>query len=273
MKNHTILIILTSKFPLYTLFGYNKAVWLIFNERFVAGKAMEIYMQKIFKFFLTNWVWLCAIALAAAVAVLIFRWDSLSILLRLNILSFIAINAHEVEEYGWPGGGPIMANDIQRGKKLPFNKEAFPANAPIDRYPLNQFSTMWGNCLVVFTVYLFPMIWPDKIALGIMPMIFGILQLPVHGGMSIMIRSPYNPGLLSVILLHIPIGIYYLHYVIANELAVSSTWIIAIAYLLFVMIFVVALPTYKFFPNMDTKWPFTNAQVKCYERIKKTFIK
>lgn len=229
-------------------------------------------MKKIIQIFLTHWVWLCGFAGLSALAFLILKWASLSVLLRLNILSFIAINAHEVEEYGFPGGGPVMANAIQRGKKLPFNKEAFPADAPIDRYPLNQFSTMWGNCLVVFTVYVFPMIWTDNIALGIMPMIFGIMQLPVHGGMSLMIHSPYNPGLLSVIFLHVPVGIYYLYYVATNGLTGGSTWSIAIAYLIFVMVFVVALPTYKFLPNLNTKYPFTEKQVKAYDRTKK-FIK
>lgn len=226
-------------------------------------------MKKIIKIFLSNWVWLCALAGLSAIAYLILKWDSLNILLRINLISFIAINVHEVEEYGWPGGGPIMANIIQRGKKLPFNREAFPNDAPIDRYPLNQFSTMWGNCLVVFTCYLFPLIWPENIALSMMPVFMGMLQLLVHGGMGIVIRSPYNPGLFSVVCIHIPVGVYYIYYILKNNLATGTTWLIGILYLLFVMVFIVALPTYKFFPNMDTKYPFTENEVKRYERIKK----
>lgn len=230
-------------------------------------------MNKLFKAFLSNWVWLCGIAGVITGIVLFAKWDSLSILLRINLISFIAMNLHEVEEYGWPGGTPIMVNNLQRGNKLPFNKEAFPADAPVDRYPLNQLSAMWGNCLIVFTCYLFPIIWPEKIALSMMPIFMGMLQLFIHGGQAVSTRAPYNPGLFSVAAIQVPLGIYYIYYITTNNLTTGTTWAIGIAYLIFVMVFVVALPTYRFFPNLNSKYPFSEAEIKKYERIKKLMRK
>jgi hypothetical protein len=49
----------------------------------------------------------------------------------------------------------------------------------------------------------------------------------VHGVViNVKLKSLYNPGLASVIFLHWPIGIYYIHYVVPHHLATTRDFIL-----------------------------------------------
>ena len=167
-------------------------------------------------------------------------------MVRLQLMSFIAILVHQLEEYGWPGGEPAIMNVVLQRSDIP------------DHYPLNRFSAMFTNVVIAYTVYLLPVFFPNVIWLGLTPMFFGFSQFIVHGiATNIRLRSFYNPGLGAVVLLHYPIGIYYCWYVAHNGLATTGDWIWGVVYTILVAGIVVSFLTYKVFPNRDSKWCFS----------------
>lgn len=207
--------------------------------------------MKFLKFFCRHWYNIgLAVAVVAAVS-LAFFWKDMSVLLRLNTISFIAILVHQFEEYGFPGGEPMIMNRLLQGSDIP------------DRYPLNQFSAMFTNVFFAYVIYLLPVIFPNVIAISIAPMLMGMMQFMVHGVMTnIKMKSIYNPGLGAVVFLHIPVGVYYLRYITANGLAGSKDFVIGIIYTVVAMGFILGYLTYIALSDRNTKWIFADEELK-----------
>ena len=203
------------------------------------------------KWFCKNWYWVGGVVAAIALIVLIAMWNSLDMLVRLQLMSFIAILVHQLEEYGWPGGEPAIMNIALRKSDIP------------NRYPLNLFSAMFTNVWVAYIVYLIPVFLPNVIWLGLAPMFMGFGQFIVHGIVTnVRLRSWYNPGLGAVVLLHYPVGIYYCWYVAHNGLATIGDWIWGLVYMLLIGGAGVGLMTYKVLANRDSKWVFSDEELE-----------
>lgn len=204
------------------------------------------------------------IAAVISAVVLAVVWNDAAVLLRLNLISFIAILIHQFEEYGFPGGEPMIMNRVLQASDLP------------DRYPLNQFSAMLTNVIFSYVIYLLPVIFPDVICLGIAPMLMGFMQFIIHGIMTnIKMKSIYNPGLGAVVFLHIPVGIYYLYYITANNLADKKDWIIGIIYTIAATVFILGFLTYIALSDRNTKWIFDEKELKRFsveEKLEKKNI-
>lgn len=191
-----------------------------------------------------------AVAIVAAGLLVIF-WQDMSVLLRLNTVSFIAMLVHQFEEYGFPGGEPMIMNRALQGSDIP------------DRYPLNQFSAMFTNVFFTYVIYLLPILFPDVIWLGIAPILMGMMQFMVHGIMTnLKMKSIYNPGLGAVVFLHIPVGVTYIRHITANQLASSGTWAIGILYTVIATGFVLGYLTYIGLSDRNTKWIFDEVELK-----------
>jgi len=203
------------------------------------------------------------VAIGASVCLVVF-WGQLNMLVRLQLISFIAILFHQFEEYGFPGGEPAIMNIALQNSDIP------------DRYPLNQFSAMLTNVLITYTVYLLPIFLPHVIWLGLTPMLLGFSQFYVHGIMTnIKMKSIYNPGLGAVVFLHFPVGIYYINYIVSNGLVSGRDWLISIVYMLLVAGLVIGALTYKLLPNRDTKYVFEKVEMEKFhvrEKMEKLTI-
>src|SRR5204863_9693709 len=141
------------------------------------------------------------VALLAIVA-LVVLWRDMDVLQRLLLLNFIAILIHQYEEYGWPGGEPGIINIAIQPSPTP------------NRYPLNQNSAMLINVLAAYLFYLLPVFFPRVVWLGLAPVLFGMLQFMMHGiATNVKMKSIYNPGLVAVVLGHVPIGVYYIYFI------------------------------------------------------------
>lgn len=203
------------------------------------------------KWFCKNWYWVGGVVASATLVYLVAAWGGLSVLVRLQLMSFIAILVHQFEEYGWPGGEPAIMNIVLQRSDIP------------DHYPLNRFSAMFTNVLIAYTMYLLPVFFPDVIWLGLGPMFLGFSQFIVHGiATNIRLRSFYNPGLGAVVLLHYPIGIYYCWYVAHNGLATTGDWIWGTVYALLSSGLVIGFMTYKVLANRDSKWHFSEEEME-----------
>lgn len=128
-------------------------------------------------------------------------------------LSFAAILIHQFEEYRWPGYFPGIFNVVVFNSKTP------------DRYPLNSQSAMIINLLIAYVFYLVPVFFIDQIWLGLAPVFMGFFQFIWHGIFANRkAKTIYNPGLFAVLFLHIPIGCWYIHYIISNGMTTITDW-------------------------------------------------
>lgn len=214
------------------------------------------------RWFCRHWYDFGVIPFIAALAVLLFKWDDFETIQKLLIMSFMAMLFHQFEEYRFPGGEPAIMNIVLQGSDLP------------DRYPLNQFSAMLTNVIATYGVYLIPIFIPTVIWLGLAPMLLGFSQFIVHGVMTnIKLKTFYNPGLIAVVCLHIPIGIYYIWYVTSQDMISGVDWIIAFVYMAAVAGLIVNGITYRLLPDRNTKWIFDEVEMKRFhvqKRMSKT---
>ena len=122
---------------------------------------------------------------------------------------------------------------------------------------------MITNVLIAYTVYLIPIFLPNIIWLGLAPILFGMAQFIVHGILTNRkMKSIYNPGLGAVVFLHIPIGAYYIYYIISNGLSSGWDWIIAIVYMIIVVGVVVNKMTYDWLADKNSKYPFAKDEME-----------
>src|SRR5918999_2072640 len=138
---------------------------------------------------------------------LIVAWNDLPILQRLLLLNFIVILLHQFEEYSWPGGFPAV-----------FNMVFMPSSTP-DRYPLNQNSSMVANLVLSYGFNLLPVFFHDVIWFGLAPVLLGVfIQVLGHGILiNAKLRSIYNPGVVTAVFGHLPVGVMYIHHIQTND--------------------------------------------------------
>ena len=150
------------------------------------------------KFIRRNWY-----SIGLALAVLATAWAFLGHLQRIQVillLNFVVLTLHQFEEYGWPGGFPWIMNEVIR-----------PRGGPADRYPLNQNNAFFINVVLAWPFYLIPVFFQDVVWLGLAPALFGLSQFIAHGiVINRKLKSLYSPGLVAVVLGHVPLGIWYL---------------------------------------------------------------
>jgi Protein of unknown function with HXXEE motif len=197
-----------------------------------------------------HWYDLGMVVAVGAAIVLIVLWQNISILQRLLLLNFIVILVHQYEEYGWPGGEPVIMNMVLQPSPTP------------DRFPLNQHSAMVINVLASYVFYLVPAFFPRVIWLGLAPTLFGMLQFIVHGIVTNKkLRTLYNPGLGAVLFGHIPIAICYIYYIQMQGLAGIWDWLGAVTYMLAFMYIAFVKMTYSWLADRDSPYRFSEEEM------------
>ena len=216
------------------------------------------------KFLCRHWYNIGIILAIIEAVLLIVFWDELDVLVCINILSLIAIQFHQFEEYGFPGGAPYMGNKKICDGNMPAiaYKVLFKDKGTPDRYPLNQLSALVTNCIATYGFYLLPIVFPDIIWLGLGPIFFGFIQFFMHGiGGAILVRKLYNPGLLAVVLGHIPVGIWYIYHVCSNNLGKPTDFLFGWLYAVLFLVLIVGVLTYKVLIDKDSKYPFDEKEI------------
>ena len=160
------------------------------------------------KFLRARWYDIGVVPAIAALICLIVFWGNMDVLRRLALMNFVVILWHQFEEYRFPGGEPAITNLAMQPKDI----------TRVDRYPLDQNNAMFINVMAAYVPYLLPVVFPNVLCLGFMPVIFGMAQLIVH-----VVKTPrlignklYSPGALAVAFGHVPVGAYWLYYTISN---------------------------------------------------------
>lgn len=202
------------------------------------------------RFYRLHWYHVGGVLFVALAYFMGFWGDHFSRIQVILMYSFMAMLLHQFEEYGMPGGFPGIANVLLMGEK----------QAP-DRYPLNANQVLISNVFLTYPFYVIPVLFPHVIWLGIMQIGQGLIQVPLHGlVMNLKMKSPYNPGMISCVLLQLPIGIYYIWYVTANNLATTKDFVLgSIAALL--SIFVLWLGPIAILRSRQSRYPFAPEQM------------
>ena len=137
-------------------------------------------------------------------------------------------------------------------------------------YRRHWYQVLISNVFLTYPFYLIPILPPKVIWLGLMQIAQGMIQIPLHGIVAnVKLRSPYNPGMASCLLLQGPIGIYYIWVVTTQHLATRADYVFgAIAAVL--SIFVLWLGPIAILRSKKSKYPFTEEQMYGYaqDRVK-----
>jgi hypothetical protein len=202
-------------------------------------------------FYRHNWYYVGGILFVALSFFMGFWGNLFSSIQVILIFSFMAMLVHQAEEYGYPGGFPTITNLMVMGEK----------NVP-DRYPLNANQCMISNTLLTYLFYVAAICFPGVIWLGLAQVGLGLFQILAHGiVVPIRIKRFYNPGLATVIFLFLPIGVYYIRYVTANNLASTGDYVFGVIATLGAAIVLFLLPIILL-RNKQSKYPFSEAEMK-----------
>lgn len=196
-----------------------------------------------------------AILIAPITIGLAFLLPGLQTLQKILLLNFTALLVHQFEEYGWPGGGPWIRNQVAGKSEQP------------DRYPLNQNNAFVINVVFAWPFYLLPVFFPQVVWLGLAPVLFGFTQFIAHGIVgNIQSKSFYNPGLVAVILGHIPFGTWYIVEVYQQKMITGLDWLLAVLYTVFFAAVFVQAIGYKILGPKDSPYPFAQEEMARFDR-------
>ncbi|WP_318628471.1 HXXEE domain-containing protein [Paenibacillus polymyxa] len=169
-------------------------------------------------------------------------------------LSFVAILFHQFEEYRWPGYFAGL-----------FNHVMFKSEAP-DHYPLNTQSAMIINVAIAYVFYLLPVWFPQVIWLGLAPVFMGFFQVVWHGiVVNIKAKTLYNPGLFTALLLHVPVGIWYIHAIVQRDIPTAIDWIAGTIYFVFA-VYIFIIKGNIWLKKSDSPYSFSKQQLGSYGR-------
>lgn len=194
------------------------------------------------------------ILILLAIFLLVMRpdWSTIQYLLVFN---FMALLAHQVEEYRFPGGAsPVINRVVYDEKRL------------TDRYPGNTQSIMIVNSSA-WIIYVISIFLPHVYWFGLGVMFFSLFQILGHVlQMNIKLKTWYNPGMLTTIFLLFPIGVKYIQEVVSKNLINDWDWVLAILILLACIALTIVAPV-QLLKNKDTKYIISDWQMERFRKI------
>lgn len=133
-------------------------------------------------------------------------------------LSLISLFLHQAEEYRYPGYFPGMINSVMFASPQP------------DRYPLNTNTALIINVLVGWLTYFLAAVFAEKaVWLGIATLLISAGNFIAHIFLfNIKGKTRYNPGMLTAVLLFLPIAVIFFGLIIREGLATPLDWAIGI---------------------------------------------
>ena len=179
------------------------------------------------------------------------NWSKMSTAQKYHLASFMTVLVHQFEEYRFPGGLPAAMN-------MGVHSSARP-----DRFPLSSQSSTLTNVLATYGFYLAPVFFPEHIWAGLAPMLLGFGQFFIHGiNMNKALGSFYNPGLASVIFMHIPLGYYYIRAMTQSGQLTGRQWALGVAYGAAFLYLVLIKSTFGWLVDYDSPYPFYPAEME-----------
>lgn len=133
-------------------------------------------------------------------------------------LSLITLFFHQFEEYRYPGYFPGMMNVAMFSSQKP------------DRYPLNTNTAMIVNTTVGWLLYFLAAVFNQEfIWLAIATILVSLGNVLVHTIIfNIKGKTKYNPGMLTALILFLPLALFFLYLVIEKNFATIVDWTLGI---------------------------------------------
>lgn len=168
----------------------------------------------------------------------------------LLVLNLMALFAHQFEEYVFPGGAPSLINRV-----------VYDETERADRYPGNTLSIMLVNT-IAWVIYAVAIFLPDVHWLGMGVIFFSLFQLLGHVlEQNIKLRTWYNPGMATTVLLFTPLGAYFIWFAVTNGLMTSMDWVLAVVTLVACIAISIVLPV-QALKNEKTSYIINDWQMK-----------
>lgn len=161
---------------------------------------------------------------ALGVVVLIYavvNWSAMPVLQRIVSLFFCALVFHLWEEGKFPGGfAELMTSKLN----LPQSD--------------SHFGELVTSAYVLALAFV-PLFFPNLVWLALAPIMLGFFEAIMHVAAIKMFNLArfYSPGLVTAVLVMLPISIYSIIYVIQNGLMQPLYWLYAILYMLVGLMF------------------------------------
>jgi hypothetical protein len=172
----------------------------------------------------------------------------------LSAANLMALMAHQYEEYVYPGYFPGQ-----------FNRGLCNSDSPRN-YPLNARTAMVINTCLAYPFYVAPVVFPKNRWLGLAPVLVGWSQIVLHG--IVIPRKAgavYGPGILTALLLHLPIGVGYIGAVVGREGAIGrQDWAKGVAGAVGSAVFGVVVPN-MVMRDPNSPYAFTGKQMGPYD--------
>lgn len=145
---------------------------------------------------------------------LTINWQTMPVLQILCCLFYIGIVLHEWEEMRFPGGF-VELMQARMGVIAPSSSHLI-----VDA--------------VIIALALVPVFFPSTAWLVLAPMFLGVFEALIHfAGIKIMkTKKFYTPGLATAVLFLLPVSLYAIYFVSANDLAMSLDWVFGLLYFL-----------------------------------------
>lgn len=205
--------------------------------------------------FRNYWFRIGGILLALIILDLIFRQPQLTKVQCLLIFNFMALLAHQLEEYQLPGGAPLVINRV-----------IYDEHELTDRYPGNMQSIMIVNTSA-WIIYVLAIAFPGVYWLGLGVILFSLFQVLGHVfQMNLKLHTWYNPGMATTICLFIPIGVNYIRFVMKNNLVTGWNWATAVIVLMACILLTIVLPV-QALKNKQTSYRIPNWQIKRFHEV------
>lgn len=129
-------------------------------------------------------------------------------------ISLITLFLHQFEEYRYPGYFPGMMNVAMFNSEKP------------DRYPLNPNTAFIINLGVGWFIYFIAAVFSETLIwIGIATILVSFGNFMAHTFLfNIKGKTKYNPGMVTAIVLFLPITIYFFYIVVINHMASTLDW-------------------------------------------------
>ncbi len=192
-----------------------------------------------------------------ALALVMVLWGAryLATVRTILIFSWMAMLAHQVEEYGFPGGFPSIANmGVLKEKEAP------------NKYIFNAQQCFTCNVFFCYAFYIIAIIFPNVVWLGASQVFCVLVQLIAHGWLiNRAMRWFYNPGLASTVFLQLPVAIYYIWYVATHmpDKALQLWWGIPGCIIAMFLVFILPAIIRR---NRNNPYPFTEEEMYGYKK-------
>lgn len=167
------------------------------------------------KFLEKNSIWFSTVIGLGVAVFTIVNWQSMPMMQRLVALYFIAISLHEWEEMHFPGGFVEM---VLQGIGFKLKNQGFA-----------MLSLFVGEMFIAFV----PLFFPNIIWMCVAPLLLGFIETIAHLAATRMNKSKkfYSPGMITSLLVMLPISIYGIVYVIQSGIMKPIYWLYSLLWL------------------------------------------